>query len=224
MVNRADERFYKELAEAYAKRSGENLLNELAELKRENIQLRSPGLDRKIKNKVIGYRFFNYSKIALPLVASFLIAVLIYANFKETVPQSSSESMFIPTTPMIAVNPNKKSGFSSNTEQLRDTLENKIELISASLPTGYSVSGVDYDHGAAIMEIENEQNNRIILVTELYHEYVKEGFSALTVNDTTAYILVKNDYCLLKYAKDDMLYTLSGLYEYGDLIEIIENI
>lgn len=229
MENRVEERFFKELAQAYAEREGMALVNELTELKRENTLPHSAGLKRKIKNKLSYQRFRNFSKVMLPLAASFLVALFFYTNYGNNKPLTSSESLPAPaapatSAPIMAEESVAESDIFYSDSQTMQALYNSVELVSASLPAGYYVSGVDYDNAAAIMEIISLHNNRIVLVTEAYHEFNNEGFSEILINGDLAYTLVKSDYCLLKYAKNDMLYSLSGLYEYGDLIEIVENI
>lgn len=225
MENRMDELFFKELAQAYAEHEGEVLINELAELDRASALPQSFGLTKKIKSKVFKHKFTAFSRVALPLAASFVVALLLYANYGGFGSLAPSDSAPTTSAPLyLAEAPTMESAFYTLDEKIIQTLEHSVALVSASLPTGYSVTGVDYDNASAIMEINAGQSNRIVIVTEAYHEFNTEGFSKLTIGDSLAYGLVKSDYCLLKYAKDDMLYTLSGLYEYGDLIEIIENI
>jgi hypothetical protein len=81
---------------------------------------------------------------------------------------------------------------------------------------------VDYDNAAAIMRITNDRMDSIVVIAEQYHDFDKEGFSVITINGLPAYIRRKNDYCVVKYRYDNMLYTLTSMYEYEGLIEISE--
>jgi len=103
-------------------------------------------------------------------------------------------------------------------------LQDSVRLVSATLPEGYTVQNVDYDNLAAIMEISNARQNRIVLAIEEYSGFESEGFSVIAINGATVYGLVKNDYSVLKYSVDNLLFTLSSRFDYEDLIEISENI
>jgi hypothetical protein len=227
MENKTNERFFAELAQAYAENEGAALQQELAELVRASGPLPTPGLERKIKRALSAYKFRAYALRALPVAASLLVAVLLYSSLGG-LPGPASETQPPPFASPVAEEPAAPSDNAPTYEApgplAQNALRHSVKLVSASLPAGYTLTGVDYDNEAAIMEITNGQNNRIVLVTEAYHDFDKEGFSVITVNGVSAYGLVKKDYCLLKYAKDDMLYTLTSMYDYGDLLEIIENI
>ena len=223
MENKMDERFFKELAKAYAENEGAALADELAEIEKENRLPQALGLAKKIKSKKFNHKFRSYSLKLLPMAASFIIVFLLVNNYRDGLKSSPGTNMPAPTSPIVAESPENQPVYSSP-GPVEDALQSSVELVSASLPAGYALAGVDYDNAAAIMEITNEKSNRIVLVAEAYYDFDKEGFSAITVNDSPAYTLVKNDYCLLKYTKDDMLYTLTSMYDYGDLLEIIENI
>ena len=101
-----------------------------------------------------------------------------------------------------------------------DELRHSVQLVRTSLPAGYSLDGIDYDNAAAVMGITNEQGNHIVLTVEKYYDFETEGFSVITVNGSTAWALVKNDYCVLRYAGEGIVYTCTSMYGYEDLIEI----
>jgi hypothetical protein len=101
-------------------------------------------------------------------------------------------------------------------------LQYSVESFCDNIPDGYSVTGIDYDNLAAIVEIMNDEKNRIVLMAEEIHDFDKDGFSRMTIHGSVAYILQKSDYCVLKFTKDEVLYTLTSLYGQQDLIKIAE--
>ena len=101
-----------------------------------------------------------------------------------------------------------------------DELRHSVQLVRTSLPAGYSLDGIDYDNAAAVMGITNERGNHIVLTVEKYYVFETEGFSVITLNGSTAWALVKNDYCVLRYAGEGIVYTCTSMYGYEDLIEI----
>jgi len=222
MKDNKNDLFFSELAKAYAANEGAALINELAEIETTNMLPHTLSLGKKIKSKKFVLKFKNYSLRALPLVACLIIAVMFFRS-SGTSPQSPVAEDYPPAY-MANAPADYTPTFIEPSAETMNNLLHSIELVSASLPSNYTVTGVDYDNAAAVMEITNEKSNRIVLVTEAYHEFDTNGFNLIVVNGSPAYGLVKKDYCVLKYAKYDMLYTLSGLYDYGDLIEVIENI
>lgn len=229
MKNIGSERFFAELAKAYSENEGAALQAGFAQISAENRLLPTAGLDKKIKSSLRNRKLRDYSLRSLPLAASLIIAVLIYSNVR-LVPQSPPASAPLVAPPTVAVTPAPEPEppmplpEPTAEADIAGALRQSVALVSASLPAGYGVTGVDYDNAAAVMEITNAQNNRIVLVTEAYHDFDTEGLSMVKVNGSPAYGLVKSDYCVLKYQKDDMLYTLTSMFNFGDLIEIIENI
>ncbi|MCL2496310.1 MAG: DUF4367 domain-containing protein [Clostridiales bacterium] len=217
MENRKSERFFAELATAYAEKEAASLQDELAELEAENRLLSTAGLERKIKSGVFTLKFKKYSIRSLPLVASLVFALLLFNGYETNRPSSdvSAPSIQVVAEQPVYMAPNKV---------IRDNLLNSVELVSARLPAGYTLTGVDYDNAAAIMEITNEKSNLIVLKAEAYRDFDKEGFSVIKANGAVAYGMVNNDYCILKYSKDDMLYTLTSMYDYEDLLELFEHI
>jgi hypothetical protein len=225
MENRNSERFFAELAKAYAENEGAALNAELARLKAENRLLPTTGLESKIKSKQAANKFRSYALRSLPLAASLMIALLVYSSYHNGLQSPTPKNQPPPTvaTAPPAAMPAPTPSPEPPPMEIESALQLSVKLVSASLPAGYTLSGVDYDNEAAIMEITNETSNRIVLRAEPCYDFDKDGFTVIKVNGTPAYGLVKSDYCLLKYAKDDMLYTLTSMYDYGDLIEIIEN-
>ena len=197
MDNKNSERFFTELAKAYAENEAATLQSEFEE-NAENRFLSTAGLDRKIKNKLLRRKINKFAKRALPLAAVFVVAVLLYNNAGD-LPQESS-----PVT--------------------KNYLQSSVELVSASLPAGYQVLSVDYDNAAAIIEIENKAANHIVLAIEERDDFRKEGFSIIWVNGEKVYGMVKKDYSILQYSKDDMLYTFTCMYDYTDMVDIIQSI
>lgn len=219
------ERFFAELAKAYTAEEGITLLNEFANISKGNTLLPTAGLERKIKNKLFHRKIRSFTLKALPFAATFVVALLIFNGLQGYLAKQSPNYDTAPSTTPIAMPAAPPTMASPNPNLAREhSLLENVALVSANLPAGYEVTGVDYDNMAAVMAIENKAANRIILTLEEYTDFDTTGFSIIEVNGDMAYGLVKQDYCVLKYSKDDMLYTLTSLYDYGDLIEIIENI
>jgi hypothetical protein len=224
MENNNSERFFSELAKAYAASEGAALINELADIATANRLPHNLKLERKIKGKKFNYSFRKYSLRALPLAACLIIAVLFLNRNDAFLTKPVAESTPQGPPAYLAESPLNKPLFTEISPEEKIQLFNSVELVSANLPPGYAVTNVDFDNAAAIIEIISEESNRIVLTVATYQDFDKAKFSKITVNGSFAYGLVKKDYCVLKYGKDEMLYTLTSLYDYGNLIEIIENI
>jgi len=252
-MDKNNESFFKGLAVAYAENETLALENEFTELILNDRLPRSQGLDRKIKNKLFNQKARRFGMRAMPFAASLIVVLLVFNGYRsglqrapyETDSIASAPSTSEPSTPANSASADSVQADSTSadsvqadsapvpmppTEQpvtgpdLSERLQNSITFVSASLPAGYELTGVDYDNMAAIMEITSKKNNHIVLMTEEYNDFDKEGFTELRLEGSYAYGLVKDGYSLLKYEKDDMLFTLTSLYGYEDLIEISKNI
>ena len=195
MDNNNSERFFAEVAKTYAENEGAALYDDFVETEAKTRMPSTAGLDRKIKNKLINRKINKFTRRALPLAAAFVVAILLYNNAGDAPQESGPDTMYY--------------------------LQSNVELVSALLPAGYWVTDIDYDNAAAIMEIENEAANHIVLAIEEYDDFKKEGFSVIFVNGEEVYGMVKNDYSILRYRKYDMLYTFTCMYDYIDMVDII---
>jgi len=241
-MDRKNESFFAELAKAYAENGGAALKNELSEMAAENKLPHTSGLDRKIKGKLFQHRTRRYWLRSMPLVASLIIALMIYNGYRDGLQLPSSENTpvaYAPTAPSESATssapapPAEESPGMSETPatspsepdiNIEERLRHTVSFVSANLPLGYELTAIDYDNAAAIMQIINERNNHIVLLTEEYRDFNKDGFTEIEIDGTLAYGLVTNGHSMLKYSKDDMLYIFTSLFGYEDLIEISKNI
>ena len=222
-MDRKSEMFFTELARMYSEQEGRALENEFSMLAAEDKLPQASVLNRKINNKLLINKTRRYGMRVMPLVASLIIAMLVYNIVLQPPSPVDDPMVSVPSAPTFpeltapATPPQPE-------PDMIEKLHNSVAFVSTSLPAGYVLSAVDYDNLAAIMEITNERNNYIVLLAEQYQDFDKDGFTELRIHEATAYGLVKNGYSLLKYSKDDMLYTSTSLYGYEDLIEISKNI
>jgi len=223
MELRKNEQFFTELAKAYVEQEAAALQIEAAEIEAANMLLPTAGLDRKIKSALLKQKIRKYSVRSLPLVASLVFALLIYNGMQSAPPAHVAEAP-APSAPVVVDYPASTPVYMAPSPATQTALLSSVELVKANLPEGYTLTGVDYDNAAAIMEITNENSNLIVVTAEAYRDFDKDGFTVIKANGAVAYGMVKNDYCVLKYGKDDMLYTMTCMYDYGDLIELFENI
>ena len=207
MEKNSSEKFYQELAKAYADHENAALLQELAELDRET---------RRRKHK-------NRRTMLLSMAAILVFAAIAIGSFRSGLPWPSAGMSSSSTSPPPQSSPLPPAASPLPPvaeDSPADTLRESVRFVNTNLPAGYKVTSVDYDHSAAIMEITNEKSNAIRLVAEEYDSFETGGFSRITINGNPAYGLVKNDYCILKFGRNGILYTISSMYTYEDLVEI----
>ncbi|MCL2122366.1 MAG: hypothetical protein FWH28_08980 [Clostridiales bacterium] len=204
MENRNSEKFYQELAKAYADQEDAALLRELAEIDRDA---------RRHKSK-------NKRSMLLSLAAILVFAAIAIGSFRSGLPWPSSDMSSSSSSSSPSSSSPSSSLPSAAEEAPADKLQESIRFVNANLPAGYNVERIDYDHSAAIMEITNEKRNAIRLIAEEYDNFETRGLSRITLNGNPAYGLVKNDYCVLKFGRNGILYTISSMYAYEDLVEL----
>ena len=224
-MDKKSEIFFTELAKAYAENEGVALQNEFAQLAAENRLPHASGLDRKKKNKLNHYKAGRYGLRLMPLAASIIFVMLIYNGYRSVLQQPFPTDESVASNPAASVSEpsNAVSSQPAEASDITDRLQSSVAFVSASLPAGYELTAVDYDNLAAIMQITNDRNNRIVLMTEEYRDFDKDAYTKITIHGSTAYGLMRDGYSLLRYGKDDMLYTFTSLYGYQDLIEISKN-
>lgn len=215
-----NERFFKNIASLYAEKEGGLLKEELAELEKENDIQYSPHLDRKIKNRILSLKMRKLSYALVPVAACFLLLAVYFGSLPannrpngtpiaDNAPADSGSPIAQATAPAA---PHSTPAISA-------------ELLSARLPYGYEITEVDYDKEKTIFHIINDTNNEIVLtMEEAAGQIAKNAFQEIVVNNTPVYGLVKKDYSVITYEKDDILYTLTSKYNYKDLIEISKNL
>lgn len=214
-----NEGFFKALARAYAAAEGNALREEQADLESSHRLPPGTGLDKKIKRKQAAGRFRSYALRTLPLAASLIIAVWVYNGYVATkTPYSSGPSAGASSAD------SSSAAADSAPDTETELLRSGVAFVSVSLPAGYQVTGIDYDNRQAVLDIENIENNRIVLTLTAGGVLENEGYTAVSLNGGTAYGMVRNDYSVLTYHKDGMLYTLTSPYGCEDLIEISKNI
>lgn len=187
--------FFKKLASAYTEKVGEELKKELDSL---NSSGNSPSLDAKLKSRLKKSKIKKWSSWMLPVSACFIIFIVYFALKQPTYDTNISES------PSTVLN---------------------YEFVAAKLPENYTVVKVDYDYQKTIYYISTSKENEVVLTVEESEEDMPtEGLNKIQINDTDAYTMVKDEYSLLKYKKDNVLYTLTSQYDLEDLIRISEKL
>lgn len=211
-----NEAFFKNLAAMYAEKDGEALKNEVAEIEKENMP-HSPHLDRKVQTKMLNFKMKRLSYLFVPVAACFIL----FAIYFGRAPINNNPTAMVESTPPTNSAPDTAI-VDNNTPR---PIPNEVELLSAKLPNGYNVTDVDYDNGKTIYYIANDTKNEIVLTTEAFSgELENEMFQEININNTRVYGLVKNDYSVITYEKDNILYKLTSKYNYHDLIEISKNL
>lgn len=210
-----NEQFFKSIASLYAEKDGELLKNELEQIEKEGSVTYSSRLDKKIKNKILNMKIRKLSYSLVPIAACFILLAVYFSSPSF----NNKPTEIVDNSPSMADSPSAPTD--SNDTPRPTPNNNEVQLLSAKLPRGYMLTDVDYDNGKTIYYIVNESKNEIVLTTEEFSgEIENEIFQEININNTRVYGMVKNDYSVITYEKDDLLYTLTSKYNYKDLIEI----
>ena len=194
--NNKNELLFKNIASSYVKKAGDELLNELDTL---NSQADCSSLDIKLKSRMRKNKtdtVIKWSTRLLPLAACFVliftfISAFLRNNHKDIAESDLPSSVFT------------------------------FEFVSAKLPENYTLQKVDYDYEKAIYHISSDDANKIILTVEEFTDDIPaDGMEQIKINDINAYKKTDDEYSLLKYKKDNVLYTLTCPDNYDDLIVI----
>lgn len=203
--NEKEEMFFKRMADLFAEKDGGLLRKELAELS-EYPEYPS-SLDRRVKNKITGLKLRRMGFMLMPAAACLIIFAVYFSN-----PSIKDGAMNSPT--------DSSAGNASHMSEKSD-----IEFLSARLPEGYELTSVDRDINKTIYYVASNDNNNIVITTEEATGVMleNEAFQEIYVNQTPVYVLVKNDFNVLTYEKDNIIYTMTDRYNYRDLIELSRN-
>lgn len=225
--NNKNEAFFKNLASSYAEKSGNELKKELVSLNgyensgsssdSYNLYNRSDYtlLDKKIKGRIRAAKIKKWTSRLLPVTACFIIFIMyIFINTNMPALDYPSDSNFN----------SADSAGADSVKSPSDTLT--YEFISNKLPTDYILRKVDYDRQKAIYYIISINNVEIILTVEEFAGNINtEGLERISINNTNAYGISKEDFSFIQYIKEDFLYILTSPYDgYQDLIKISENL
>lgn len=194
-----EEQFFKHIASLYAEKEGEALRDELRQLNNEGTVDHTLSLDKKVNTKIRSIKIRQLTYKLMPVAACLVIFVLYFAN------------------------PSVRNQDSAIKEEA--VTNEQIDFVSAKLPPGYTLSKKDYDKNKTIYYIASNTNNDIVLTTEEFASVIeKEFFQELQIKDTKVYGLVKDDFSVITYEKDNILYTLTSRYDYQDLIELSKSL
>lgn len=202
------ELFFKNLASSYAEQSGNELKKELEKLNNSNPSTQSTQttqqnqssqsediflLDKKINNIIRTEKIKKWTVRLLPLAICFILVITynvmpIYNILGYTVRETPSKIL-------------------------------TYEFINAKLPPDYTLQKIDYDRQKAIYYISTNKDGEIILTVEEFKGNIQnEGLEEISIGDTTAYGISKEDYSFIQYKKDNFLYTLTSPHDYYGLI------
>lgn len=197
--NEKEEIFFKNIASLYVEKEGELLKKELSKIESQDNKDHISFQYKNLKRKISIFKFRQFSYKAMPLVACLLIfAIYFNRNFV------SDRDLRVKESPVKNLS---------------------IEFISSKLPAEYKLTDINYDMDKTIYYIaSNTQNNIILTLEEAGGDFDKDIFKEAVINDTKVYGLVKNDFNVLIYEKDNLLYKLTSIYNYEDLIELSKNL
>lgn len=193
--NDKNDLFFKNIASAYAEKIGDELKKELDSL---DNSANSLSLDTKLNTRLKKNRIKKWSAWMLPVSACFIIFIVYFAIRSPKYDMNTLEN------PSAVLN---------------------YEFVAAKLPENYTLVKVDYDNQKAIYYISTNRENEVILTVEESGEDIQaEGLNKIQIKDIDAYALVKQEYSLLKYKKNNILYTLTSEFDLEDLIRISEKL
>ena len=237
--------FFKNLASLYVEKDGERLKNELEEMENDSSTSYPQRLDKRIRSNVRMSDIRRAATILAPAAACFLLIFALWGrmpamdisgplnmNFSSPAYITSETS----SPPSAADSPaNLYSEYASDADvssaaeaalkQTQTDASTVMALMAARLPYGYDVTGVDYDNAKTIYHILNDTNNQIVLTTEKTSLDIDLAYyQEIRINGVRVFGMVKNDYSLITYEQDGLIYTLTSRYNYKDLIDISKNI
>lgn len=230
------DRLWKQLAQKYAEKDGENLLAELEKLEQVNAYKFTPRLDEKVagmRKRVDRARRNRFGGIVGVAAACLVAAVLVPAVIKmqsnkgmettamdevavweESAPQEATEA------------PAMEEGAAGGTEaDAADGEMYPLIPLAAELPENFSVSAVEQDVAKTIYYLDNTQRDNVVLTMKYSEELPDDAeFEEMEINGQPVYYKYKPEYSVMTFNQDGILYELSCEHDLDTLIELGEAI
>jgi len=227
-----NEAFFKALASQYVEQDGERLKKELEEIENDQKASYPPRLDKRIRGKILMTDARRTITIAAPVAACFLLifAFLGRIPFLENGVPSLMDSgppadiaYEASSTGAPAPAPAAENAPSRGDNRTQSQMQ--MALMSAKMPAGYNVTGIDYDMEKTIYYIKNDTDNQIVMTAEKSEFDIEFAYyQEIRINGEPVYGMVKSDFSVITYEKDGVVYTLTSRYNYEDLVDISKNI
>lgn len=189
------ERFYKELAEHYMEREGEQYRQELM----QQPAILTPRLDSLMRTRLHRKNTVRWVSGAAAAAAALLLVVgllpRLLRGFDNPPPADSASSPASAADTLLPLN--------------------------FTLPDNLRVASSEWDNGQSIYTLRDTARDDVVLMMEPDGTFaVPDGFSPLSIDGSTAYARRTRDYNLLTFSAGGITYTLSCRYELDTLIAL----
>jgi hypothetical protein len=208
-----DEEVFKRLADSYVERYGADLLSEQRALEQSGVTVALPRADARVKRLAHERKRKTRTRTLFAAAAACLIMAVGSFAVLDNVPLDSH-------APSDSAPPST----AGNAPSSQDTLV----PLSFNLPGRFTVASSMLDRGTSIYHLDDEQGDDVVLTirnaskTPVDTEDT-EDLEPITVGDTTVDGKVRNEYKLLVFEHDGLLYTMSCRDSLGTLIELYEH-
>lgn len=193
------ERFYKQLAERYMEREGEQYRQELM----QQPAVLTPRLDRRVLGRLRRKNAVRWISGAAAAAAALLLVVGLLPRLLRG---------FDGPPPADSASPSASAA---------DTLL----PLNFTLPDNLRVASSELDNGQSIYRLREVAQDHVVLVMEPADTFAApDGFSPLSINGSIAYARRTRDYNLLTFSAGGITYTLSCRYELETLVALSREI
>ena len=225
-----NEAFFKALASQYVEKDGERLKKELEDIENDQRAIYPTRLDKRIRSKV----FMSDVRRMITIAASAVACVLLVFAFLGRIPLLENDVPSLMDSGLPAgtayeasssVAPAPAAENAPSRGDNRTQAQMQMALMSAKMPAGYIVTGIDYDMEKTIYYIKNDTDNQIVMTAEKSEFDIEFAYyQEIRINGEPVYGMVKSDFSIITYKKDGVVYTLTSRYNYEDLVDISKNI
>lgn len=209
----SNEQVFRELATRYIEQHGEQLERERLQLEEQEADRITPGLDRKVSRET-GKRRSMPIRYAALLAACLALVVLTPVALRNRSLSPAGQDAELAA---------EASGEAESEDSPAPSMEAEVIPLSFPLPEQFAVTDVKQDRGQSIYYLEDQALDNVVMTLELAGEESStrtEGLTKLSLGGGTAYASTGQDYSLLTFVDNGILYTLTCKHDINTLTRL----